>query len=122
MIRFIKKWKTKYDINRKAAKILALSSGKIDKYKYLTGKKILPSDLSIMIEQANFSRLSLGKALEKQTKATDDQRRKQIDALRDLKRDTQQLTFRDAIPEDQLNGETKNEIERTKEIVKMKNR
>ena len=55
-------------MNRKVAKILALSSGKIDKYKYLTGKEILPSDLSIMIEQANFSHSSLGKALEKQKK------------------------------------------------------
>ena len=32
------------DISRKAAKISALSSGKIDKYEYLTGKKILPLD------------------------------------------------------------------------------
>ena len=31
-----------YDINRKAAKISALSSGKIDKYEYLTGEEILP--------------------------------------------------------------------------------
>ena len=30
--------KLKYDINREAAKISALSSVKIDKYKYLTGK------------------------------------------------------------------------------------
>ena len=28
-----------YDINKEAEKIAALSSGKIDKYKYLTGKK-----------------------------------------------------------------------------------
>ena len=34
-----------YVINREAAKIiLALSSGKIDKYEYLTGEEILPSD------------------------------------------------------------------------------
>ena len=33
--------KLQYDINRKAAKISALSSDEIDKYKYLTGKKIL---------------------------------------------------------------------------------
>ena len=32
-----------YDINREAAKISALSSGKIHKYEYLTGKDILPS-------------------------------------------------------------------------------
>ena len=31
-----------YDINREAAKISALSSGKIDKYEYLTGEEILP--------------------------------------------------------------------------------
>ena len=30
--------------NREAAKISALSSGKTDKYKFLTGKEILPSD------------------------------------------------------------------------------
>ena len=34
--------KIREDINREAAKI-ALSSGKTDKYKCLTGKKILPS-------------------------------------------------------------------------------
>ena len=31
--------KLQYNINRKAAKISALSSGKIDKYEYLTGEK-----------------------------------------------------------------------------------
>ena len=36
--------KLQYDINREAAKISALSSGKIDKYEYLTGKEILPSN------------------------------------------------------------------------------
>ena len=36
--------KLQYDINRKAAKISALSSGKIFKYEYLTGKEILPSN------------------------------------------------------------------------------
>ena len=36
--------KLQYDINRGAAKISALSSGSIHKYKYLTGKDILPSN------------------------------------------------------------------------------
>ena len=36
--------KLQYDINREGAKISALSSGKINKYEYLTGEKILPSD------------------------------------------------------------------------------
>ena len=34
----IKDEKLQYDINREAAKISSLSSGKIDKYEYLTGK------------------------------------------------------------------------------------
>ena len=42
--------KLKYNTNRKAAKISALSSGKIDKYEYLTGEEILPSDQSRIIE------------------------------------------------------------------------
>ena len=40
----IKLQKLQYDINGEAAKISALSSGKIDKYEYLTGKEILTSD------------------------------------------------------------------------------
>ena len=32
--------KLQYDINREAARILALSSGKIDKYENLTGEEI----------------------------------------------------------------------------------
>ena len=39
------------DINREAAKISALSSGKIDKYEYLTDEKILPSNQKQIIEQ-----------------------------------------------------------------------
>ena len=34
----IRDQKLQYDMNWEAAKISALSSGKIDKYKYLTGK------------------------------------------------------------------------------------
>ena len=40
----MKNCKLQYDINREAAKISALSSGKIDKYEFLTGKEILTSD------------------------------------------------------------------------------
>ena len=36
--------KLQYNAKRKAAKISALSSGKIDKYGYLTGEEILTSD------------------------------------------------------------------------------
>ena len=41
--------KLQYNINIEAAKI-ALSSGKIDKYECLTGKEILPSNQSRIIE------------------------------------------------------------------------
>ena len=40
----IKDEKLQYDINREAAKISVLSSGKIDKYEYLTSEEILPSN------------------------------------------------------------------------------
>ena len=45
--------KLQYDINREAAKISVLSSGKIDKYGYLTGEEILPSNQRQILEQAN---------------------------------------------------------------------
>ena len=43
------------DINRKAVKISALSSGKIDKYEYVTGEEILSSDQRRVIEQVKFT-------------------------------------------------------------------
>ena len=39
----IKDENLQYNINREAAKISALSSGKIGKYEYVTGEEILPS-------------------------------------------------------------------------------
>ena len=46
----------------------ALSLGKIDKYEYLTGEEILPSNQKQIIEQVKFTYSSLGKTFEKQTK------------------------------------------------------
>ena len=46
--------KLQYDINREAGKLSALSSGKIDKYEYLTGEEILPSN-QIQIIQIKLS-------------------------------------------------------------------
>ena len=71
----IKDEKLQYDINREAAKISSLSSGKIDKYEYLTGEKILPSTQQQIIEQAKFTYCPLGKAFEEQTKTIEDQRK-----------------------------------------------
>ena len=58
--------KLQYNINREVAKITVLSSGKIDKYEYLTGEEILPSNQRQIIEQAKFACSPLGKAFEKQ--------------------------------------------------------
>ena len=77
--------KLQYDINRNAAKISALSSGKTGKYEYLTGEEILPSNQQQIIEQAKFTYSPLVKPLEKQIKAIEDQGKKQIDVLADLK-------------------------------------
>ena len=47
--------KLQKDINREAAKISVLSSGKIGKYACFTIKEISPCDQSRMIEQAKTS-------------------------------------------------------------------
>ena len=77
--------KLQYDINREAAKISALSSGKIHKYEYLTGEDILPSNQQQIIEQTKFTYFPLEKAFEKQIKTIEDQDKKQVDSLENLK-------------------------------------
>ena len=64
-------------------KISALSSDKIDKYEYVTGKEILPSNQQQIIEQAKFTYSPLGKAFQKQTKTIEDQGEKQTKAIQD---------------------------------------
>ena len=58
--------KLQYDNHREAAKISALSSGKTEKYEYLTGEEILPSNQKQIIEQVKFTYSPLVKAFEKQ--------------------------------------------------------
>ena len=79
----IKNEKLQYDINREAAKISALSSGKIDKYEYLNGEEILPSNQQQIIQQAKFTYSPLVKAFEKQIKTIEDQGKKQVKAIQD---------------------------------------
>ena len=74
----IRNEKLQYDINREAAKISALSSGRFDKYEYLTGEEILPSNQRQVIEQAKFAYSPLGKAFEKQAE-------KRVGAMNGLK-------------------------------------
>ena len=63
----IKDEKLQYDINRGEEKIPALSSGKIDKYEYLSGEKILPFNPRQIIEQAKFASSPFTQAFQKQT-------------------------------------------------------
>ena len=64
----IKGEKLQYDIDTEITKITALSTGKIDKYEYLTNEEILLSDQSRLIEEAKSTYSPLGKAFEKQIK------------------------------------------------------
>ena len=57
----IKDEKLQYDINRAAAKTSALSSEKVDKYRYFTGEEILPSNQRQITLQGKFSNSQLGK-------------------------------------------------------------
>ena len=77
--------KLQYNFDKEAAKISALSSGKLHKYEYLTDEDILPSNQQQIIEQARFTYSPLGKAFEKQIKTTEDQGKKQVDASENLK-------------------------------------
>ena len=80
----IKDEKLQYNINREAAKISALSSGKLHKYEYLTGEDILSSNQQQIVQQTKFTYSPLGKAFDKQTKTIADQGKKQVDALEKL--------------------------------------
>ena len=79
----IRNEKLQYDIDRKAARIPALSSKKIDKYEYLTGQEILPFNQRQIIEPATFTYSVLGKAFKRQTKTIEDQGENQIKAIED---------------------------------------
>ena len=73
------------EINRKAAKISALSSNKIGKYEYLTREEILPSNQKEIMEQAKFTYSPLGEAFKRQIKTIEDQVKKQVEAPKDVK-------------------------------------
>ena len=103
-----------YDLNREVAKILALSSGKIDNI------EILPSDQSRTIKLAKFTYSPLSKAFEKQIKANEEQGKKQVEALEVLKPIIQKLTIEHAIPKHTLSEETITELNEIKEIEKAK--
>ena len=111
----IKDEKLQYD-NREAAKISALSSGKLDKYEYLTGEEILPSNQQQIIQQAKFNYSPLGNALEKQVKTIKDQGEKQVDALKTSYKKLPSIKV--FVPIEKFNPEIIAEIKRIEEIEK----
>ena len=67
--------KLQSNINKEAAKLSALPSGRIDKYEYVKGEETLLSNRRQKIEQAKFTYSFLEQALEKEIE-------KQVDALK----------------------------------------
>ena len=110
--------KLQHDINREGAKISALSSDKIQKYKHLTVEDILPSNQQQIIEQTKFTYSPLAKTFDKQLKTIEYQGQKQVEALNTLNSNNQ-LTIEDVIPKNSLNNdEAKKELDKIKEIEK----
>ena len=105
--------KLQYDINREAAKISALSSGKIDKYEFFTVEEIIPPDERRLIEQAKFAYSALVKVFEKQAKTTE----KQVEALEVLKPEESKEEIKSVeglFPKGMRTNEIKNEIDEIK--------
>ena len=111
----IKDGKFQYDINREAAKISALSSGKFNKYEYLAGEEVLPSNEQQMIEQAKFEYSPLGKAFEKQAKTIEYQGKKQIEALENLK--TKEITQKEIQSDGEYNNYFINELAKIRKSI-----
>ena len=92
-----------------------MSSGKTDKYEYLTSEEILPSDKIRTIDQINFTYSALSKNFKKKTKTIEEQGKKQAKALEVLKPITQKLTIKDATLGNVVNKEARHELNKIKE-------
>ena len=107
--------KLQYDIKKEAAKISALSSGKLHKHKYLTGEDILPSNQQQIIEQTKFTYSSFGKALDQEIKTIEEQGEKQVDAIKSYKK----IAIDDVIPKTTCSNEKSiDELNKIKEVEK----
>ena len=110
----IRNEKLQYDINKKAAIISALSSNKIDKYEYVTGEEILPSNQQQITEQGKFTSSHLGKAFEKLIKTIEDQGEKQVKSLKDLNLKDQSKSIEGIFPKGNETNEIKDELSKIK--------
>ena len=78
-----------YDLDRKAAKISALSSNNLDKYEYLTGEDLgLKSNT---IEQARFEYSPLGKILNKGLDKDEDKKEGVLKRLKNIEDNNEKL-------------------------------
>ena len=102
--------KLQYNINREAAKISALSSGKIDKYEYVIGEEKIPPEQRRVIDQAKFAYSLLEKAFEKETKTIEEQGKKQVEDLKpgDNKEEIKSVEW--LFPKEMRTIETNNKI------------
>ena len=87
--RKIKQNEAQYDLDRKAAKISALSSNYLDKYEYFTGEDLeyKPS----VIEQAKFEYSLLGKAFTKGLKKEQDKKEGLFKRLKNIENKIEDL-------------------------------
>ena len=108
-----------YGINREAAKTSPLSPGQIDKYVYLLGEEILPTDQSRITEETMFTYSPLSKSFGKKIKAIEKPWKKRVEVLEVLKPNVQKLTIKDLITETTLTKEAKNKLNKIKEKENM---
>ena len=90
----------------------------MNKYEYLKGEEILPSDQSRIIDQDKFTYSPLGKTFEKQIKTIKNQRIKQVEALKALKPEENKEDIKSIeriFPNEMRTNEIKNEIYEIKE-------
>ena len=93
-----------------AAKTSVLSSGKIDKYEYLTGEEILPSNQKQITEQAKITFYPLGKVFKKQIKTIENQGEKQIEAFKDINKNIEKQIHKANDYENELSISREREI------------
>ena len=80
-------------------------------------RKILPSDQRRIKQQAKFANSSLGKAFEKQTKTIEQQGKKQVEPLEDLKPDKNKdetKSVEELFPKRMRTNEINNELDEIK--------
>ena len=81
--RKIKQNEAQYDLDRKAAKISALSCNNLDKYEYLNGEDL--GNKPSTVEQAKFDYSPLGKIFNKGLKEEEDKKEGLLKRLKILK-------------------------------------